>query len=89
MAKKQKTREQKKQSDFRRQSHYSYTPGMTEVKISDSPTRLSPSSKTPSSSYAVSTSGYKYLSGDLLKTTILTASILLIELTLKLFTNGV
>lgn len=85
MAKKQKTREQKIQSDIRRQSHYTYTPGTAEVKTSV-PTHVPSSVKM---SHTVSTSGYGYLTGDLLKTTILTASIILIELTLKLFAKGV
>ena len=76
------------QSDIRRQSHYIYAPQALETPGSSDTHKVSHVTHN-SSTHGVSTSGYQYLTGDLMKTTILTVSIILIELTLKLFNKGV
>lgn len=95
MPKKKKTRKEKILSDQRRQTHQAAgtspsvtsTPrGMNDLLTSDQPNTtvaFATPKSTSTAQHAISTIDYKYLPGDLMKTAILTGSIIVIELVIK------
>jgi hypothetical protein len=89
MPKKKKTRKQKMQSDQRRQTiTISAQPIPNHEKIereTPSPTTTVAPTAKPIVRHAILTGEYQYLSGDLLKTAVLTCSIVLAELLIHFF----
>lgn len=87
MPKKKKTREQKARSDHRREASntalYSFTPKTLNQQAK--PVVSSPKQTT----HTISTTSYSYLSSDLRKTALFTSGIILLELVIRFFVNGV
>jgi len=89
MPKKKKTRKQKIQADSRHTTESAALPSEQIQTYSVAKKEVISPKVTSSSTTTIATSDYRYLSKDLLKTVLLTISIIIIELVLQRLTKGV